>query len=111
MQNNIKKYGLLGYPLGHSLSHFIHRRIFQLCGITDCEYELYEVKPDELSLKGGAIQELSGFNVTIPYKTQIIPFLDRLDQSAEQYGAVNCVKYIERSSEYIGYNTDGYGFK
>jgi len=113
MQNigNIKKYGLLGYPLGHSLSHFIHRRIFQLCGITDCEYDLYEVKPDELSLKGGSIKELSGFNVTIPYKTQIIPFLNRLDASAEQYGAVNCVKYIERDGEYIGYNTDGYGFK
>jgi len=108
---SIRKYGLLGYPLGHSLSHFIHRRIFELCGISGCEYELYEVKPDELSLKGGAIQELSGFNVTIPYKTQIIPFLDRLDPGAEHYGSVNCVKFDEANQNYIGYNTDGYGFK
>ncbi|MCL1789390.1 MAG: shikimate dehydrogenase [Oscillospiraceae bacterium] len=106
----IRKFGLLGYPLGHSVSDYIHRRIFELCGITDCEYNLYEVNPDELSLKGGLMKELHGFNVTIPYKTAIIPFLDRLDETASGYGSVNCVKYHEDFGEYVGYNTDGYGF-
>jgi shikimate dehydrogenase len=86
-----------------------------MCGLTDsCEYKLYEVNPDELSFRGDSIRELSGFNVTIPYKTEIIPYLDRLDESAKGYGAVNCVKVFENSaegkSEHIGYNTDGYGF-
>jgi shikimate dehydrogenase len=106
----VKKFGLLGYPLGHSISDYIHRRIFELCGLTDCEYSLYEVNPEELSLKGGKIKELSGFNVTIPYKSRIIPFLTRLDESAARYEAVNCVRYLESTGEYIGYNTDVHGF-
>jgi shikimate dehydrogenase len=109
----IRKYGLLGYPLGHSLSDYIHRRIFEMSGLADeCEYKLYEVSPDELSLKGGVLLGLSGFNVTIPYKTEIVRYLDRLDTSATAYGAVNCVKVFERDgkNEYVGYNTDGYGF-
>ncbi|MCL2754729.1 MAG: shikimate dehydrogenase [Oscillospiraceae bacterium] len=117
MNQNVKKYGLLGYPLGHSLSDYIHRRIFELCGLEDkCEYALYEVAPEELSLKGQNLRELQGFNVTIPYKTEIIPFLDKLDASAADYGAVNCVKIFEtddglgKKSHRIGYNTDGYGF-
>ena len=106
----MNKYGLLGSPLGHSVSDYIHRRIFELCGMSDCEYNLYEVNPNELSLKGELIKELNGFNVTIPYKTAIIPFLDRLDDTALSYGAVNCVKYHDETNEYVGYNTDGYGF-
>ncbi|MCL2633295.1 MAG: shikimate dehydrogenase [Oscillospiraceae bacterium] len=101
------KYGLLGYPLEHSISPFIHRRIFELMGLDHCEYALYEVKPDMLSHEAERIKELQGFNVTIPYKVQIIPFLDELDESAKRYGAVNCVK---SSDSIIGYNTDVYGF-
>jgi shikimate dehydrogenase len=48
--------------------------------------------------------------VTIPYKTAIIPYLNRLDETASEYGSVNCVKYNEEDGEYVGYNTDGYGF-
>ncbi|MCL1865966.1 MAG: shikimate dehydrogenase [Oscillospiraceae bacterium] len=103
-----KKFGLLGSPLGHSLSPYIHKRIFELCGMNDYEYDLYEVNPGELSFKGDCIKELSGFNVTIPYKTEIIPYLNRLDKSAERYGAVNCVNF--NGNEHIGYNTDGFGF-
>jgi shikimate dehydrogenase len=109
----VRKYGLLGYPLGHSLSDYIHRRIFEMSGLEDeCEYKLYEVNPDELSLKGDSLRGLDGFNVTIPYKTEIVRFLDRLDVSASAYGAVNCVKVLEHDGkrEYVGYNTDGYGF-
>ncbi|MCL1832199.1 MAG: shikimate dehydrogenase [Oscillospiraceae bacterium] len=112
----MRKYGLLGYPLGHSLSDYIHRRIFEMCGLTDeCEYNLYEVNPDELSFKGDKIRELSGYNVTIPYKTEILPYLTRLDASAASYGAVNCVKTLETRDEdgkvqHVGHNTDGFGF-
>ena len=111
-----KKFGLLGYPLGHSLSDYIHKRIFELCEIEDeCEYALYEINPDSLKDGEGTIaqiRELSGFNVTIPYKTEIIPYLTRLDKSADVYGAVNCVKVDNRgvTPELVGYNTDGYGF-
>ncbi|MDR0222975.1 MAG: shikimate dehydrogenase [Oscillospiraceae bacterium] len=103
----MRKFGLLGYPLEHSVSPFIHKRLFALAGLTDCEYGLYEVKPDELAVKAGEIKELQGFNVTIPYKVEIIPYLDGLDESASRYGAVNCVK-TEGGS--VGYNTDVYGF-
>ncbi|MCL2037174.1 MAG: shikimate dehydrogenase, partial [Oscillospiraceae bacterium] len=107
----MKKFGLLGYPLGHSLSPFIHSRFFQLCGIgeiAEYEYKLYEVSPGELSLKGSDIKQLNGFNVTIPYKTEIIPYLARLDSSAQRYNSVNCVNF--EGNEYVGYNTDVYGF-
>ena len=104
----MKKFGLLGYPLGHSISDFVHRRIFELCGLTDCEYDLYEVEPTELALWSDRLKQLHGFNVTIPYKSEIIPYLDRLDTTAAKYGAVNCVKFVERSYEHIGYNTDAY---
>jgi shikimate dehydrogenase len=108
----MKKFGLLGYPLQHSISHFIHRRFFALNGLTDYEYDLYEVNPEELSFRGDCIKQLNGFNVTIPYKLEIVPYLNRLDISAERYGAVNCVGLEEsaRGTEFIGYNTDGYGF-
>jgi shikimate dehydrogenase len=105
---NMQKFGLLGYPLGHSVSPYIHSRLFHFCGLTDREYSLYEINPDQLSFKGDCIRQLTGFNVTIPYKLEIIPFLHRLDSSAERYGAVNCVHFD--GAEYIGYNTDGYGF-
>ena len=109
----VKKFGLLGYPLGHSMSNYIHKRIFEMCELVDCKYALYEIKPDELSSMGERLRELHGFNVTIPYKTQIIPYLDRLDESAAVYGSVNCVTLHETDAgkpRYIGYNTDGYGF-
>jgi shikimate dehydrogenase len=76
--------------------------------LADYDYELYEVNPNELKINADVIKELNGFNVTIPYKLEIIPYLDRLDESAARYGSVNCVCYNDL--EYTGYNTDGYGF-
>jgi len=103
----MRKFGLLGYPLEHSISPFIHRRLFDIGGLPDCEYGLYEIEPHELSRKAAEIKELQGFNVTIPYKVEIIPYLDYLDDSAKRYGSVNCVKTLDGA---VGYNTDVYGF-
>ncbi|MCL2696580.1 MAG: shikimate dehydrogenase [Oscillospiraceae bacterium] len=94
----MKKFGLMGYPLGHSLSPLIHSEIFKRTGY-DGEYSLYETKPENFDV----LSSLTGFNVTIPYKEAIIPYCKRLDDSAS-CGAVNCVR------DKTGYNTDVYGF-
>ncbi|MDR2533078.1 MAG: shikimate dehydrogenase [Oscillospiraceae bacterium] len=102
----MKKYGLIGFPLGHSLSPFIHGEIFKRNGF-DCGYSLYEIRHDELESKHELLSSLAGFNVTIPLKELIIPYCERLDESAVfgKLGAVNCVK------EKTGYNTDVFGFQ
>ncbi len=100
------KFGLLGHPLGHSMSPFIHGELFKLAGV-DGVYDLYDISPQELSAKKGLLFDLDGFNVTIPYKKQIISYLDCLDQSAGRYNSVNVVKTGDKN---IGYNTDVVGF-
>ncbi|MCL2020150.1 MAG: shikimate dehydrogenase [Oscillospiraceae bacterium] len=98
-----KNYGLVGYPLGHSLSPFIHGEIFKRNNLGH-DYSLYEISPAELEKKYELLSLLDGFNVTIPLKELIIPYCESLDDSSS-CGAVNCVK------EKVGYNTDVYGFK
>lgn len=101
-------YGLIGYPLGHSLSPFIHKELFRLAGLDeeseDYKYELYEIPPETLTQKFELLKSFDGINITIPLKTQIIPFCSSLDESACVCGAVNCIY------SGIGYNTDVYGF-
>ena len=102
----MKKYALIGHPLGHSLSPRIHSRLMELAGI-EGSYELLDIPPEELENSFGKLAELDGFNATIPHKIGIIPYCDRLDASAERFGSVNCVK---NSGEKVGYNTDVFGF-
>jgi len=98
------KYGLIGHPLGHSLSPYIHERIMDAAGISG-RYELYDVQPKDFAKDMPILmRELQGFNCTIPYKTDVIPFLDSLDEAASRCQAVNTV--INRR----GYNTDRDGF-
>ncbi|MCH5199309.1 MAG: shikimate dehydrogenase [Oscillospiraceae bacterium] len=100
-------FGLIGYPLGHSLSPVIHRELFKIAGI-DGEYKLYELAPENLSEGVASLKNnLCGFNVTIPHKVEVIPFLDELDEKAALFGAVNTVKTGEKT---VGYNTDCIGF-
>lgn len=103
----MEKFGLTGYPLGHSMSPVIHRELFRLNGI-DASYELIEVSPDSLSQGVEQLKELRGFNVTIPHKTAVIPFLNGLSQRAELFGAVNTVDH--KNGILTGYNTDCFGF-
>ena len=103
----MKSFGLTGYPLGHSLSPVIHRELFKISGI-DGAYALYEISPEQLGNDIAALKNsLCGFNVTIPHKVEIIPFLDELDEKAALFSAVNTVKVGEKC---VGYNTDCIGF-
>ncbi len=92
-------FGLLGKKLGHSFSKPIHEYF------SNKEYSLYEV--DDLSTFFGEHKNLKGLNVTIPYKHEVIEYLDELSTEAKNIGAVNTI--INRSGKLIGYNTDYYG--
>lgn len=100
-------YALIGCPLGHSLSPQIHSRLFELAGIK-AEYELKEIKPEELKNSFEYLKSLTGFNITIPHKIPIIEFCTELSERAKRYGSVNCVK--NENGKRIGYNTDVLGF-
>lgn len=101
-----QKYSVIGFPIGHTMSPFIHSRLFQLSGVS-AEYSVMEIKPENLAKKFAELKQLAGFNITIPHKQTIIPYLEKLDESAAEYGAVNTVKCTDIT---IGYNTDAFGF-
>lgn len=96
------KKGLIGYPLSHSYSKLIHEDV---AGYT---YELFEVHPSEFDQFMHA-KQFDAINVTIPYKQQILPYLDELDEIAKRIGAVNTV--VNHQGKLKGYNTDYYGFQ
>lgn len=105
-------YGLIGYPLGHSFSKLYFTEKFNKENINSI-YNLFPI--ENINLVSDLISsnlDLRGFNVTIPYKQQIIPFLDEVEEEASAIGAVNVVKIIERDGKRIlkGYNSDIYGF-
>jgi len=95
------KCGLLGRKLGHSYSPQIHARL------ADYSYHIFEKEPEQLEdfLKNG---DFTGLNVTIPYKKDVIPFLDELSPVAQKMGAVNTI--VRRNGRLIGHNTDYFGF-
>lgn len=99
------KYALIGYPLGHSVSPFIHNKLFSLNRVA-AEYTNIEIAPTELDIPEFA-KEYDGFNVTIPYKTEVIPFLTELCGKAQYLKTVNTVKNV--GGRLYGYNTDADG--
>lgn len=103
----MEKYVLIGHPLGHSMSPFIHKILFEMSG-RDAEYSLKDISPENLSAEMETLNKISGYNVTIPHKISVIPFVDKLDETAERYGAVNCVN--NDKGTVVGYNTDCTGF-
>ena len=107
------KYGLIGYPLKHSFSIGYFNEKFKSENI-DAEYVNFEIPSINDFME--VIEEhpnLRGLNVTIPYKEQVIPFLDELDPDTAKIGAVNVIKIIKQPKgkvRLIGYNSDIIGF-
>ena len=108
----MKKYGLIGYPLGHSFSKNFFNEKFHSENI-DAEYVNFEIPSiKELPSVLLANPDLVGLNVTIPYKEQVISYLDELDKDAAAIGAVNVIKIVRQKgkTKLIGYNSDVIGF-
>lgn len=103
----MKKFGLIGHPLGHTLSPFIHEKLFELSGAT-AEYKVYDISPEELPGKIDFLKTLDGFNVTIPHKVSVMEYCDEVAGFASICGSVNTVKVENR--EMVGWNTDAFGF-
>lgn len=102
----MRRFALIGEHLGHSLSVPIHQAIFRHLGLED-DYRLIEIPREELPHRVAALlTALDGFNVTIPYKQDVMPMLSLIDPQAEAIGAVNTVD----CATYCGYNTDAEGF-
>ena len=104
----MNKFGLIGHPLGHSMSPLIHKRLFELSGISDASYELIDIAPEDIADSKPALSKLRGFNVTIPHKQAVIRLTDELAESAQRYDSVNCIS--NENGKFIGYNTDCDGF-
>ena len=109
-----KKYGLIGHPLGHSFSRSFFNQKFETEHV-DAEYVNFDLA-DVKELKDVLHENptLSGLNVTLPYKTQVISLLDEVDKDAKQIGAVNVIKFQKGLFGKIklkGYNSDIIGFK
>lgn len=108
----MRRYGLIGRTLGHSFSARYFSEKFLREGLSDeCRYDLFELEQiADVEQLIASTPELVGFNVTIPYKQQIIPYLDFLSDEARNIGAVNCVK-ISPEGQLTGYNTDVEGIR
>lgn len=112
-------YGLIGYPLSHSFSKKYFTEKFTKENILDCEFNAFPI--EKIELLPQLIKDnpsLKGLSITIPYKENVIPFLDELDETAKKIGAVNCIKITNitpnslRPNPHLkGYNTDAFGFR
>ena len=108
----MKKFGLIGYPLGHSFSKNFFNEKFHSENI-DAEYVNFEIPTIKDLTKVLLLNpDLVGMNVTIPYKEQVIPYLDELDPDAKEIGAVNVIKLVHQKNKtkLVGYNSDIIGF-
>lgn len=103
-----QQYAVIGHPIGHTMSPFIHERLFSLAGL-DAVYTKLDIAPDRLGAEfASTLSRLDGFNVTIPHKQAIIPLLDEIDDKAKMYGSVNTVRL--RGGVAKGFTTDPDGF-
>lgn len=105
----MKRAGVIGYPLGHSISPAVFQAAFDASGV-DARYEAWETEPDQLDGRLNALRgdDFLGGNVTIPHKEAVVPLLDRLDSTAERVRAVNTI--ANETGRLAGYNTDVAGF-
>lgn len=105
---SIKKFAVIGHPIGHTMSPFIHNRLFELSGI-EAEYTKLDIAPENLADEySKVLAKLDGYNITIPHKQNIIPLIDEIDEKAKMYGSVNTVANFDGVAK--GYTTDPDGF-
>ena len=103
------KLGLIGEVLGHSLSPVIHEKLFHKLSIPG-RYDLIEIPKDHFGeVLRDTLTACDGLNVTIPYKLDVIPFLDDISPEAKTIGAVNTI--AKADGKLVGYNTDYFGFQ
>jgi shikimate dehydrogenase len=106
----MRVFGLIGYPLSHSYSADYFNSKFRSLGLKDHIYKIFQI--ENMSEFKNLLQfepEIEGLNVTIPYKEQVLPFVNELSSEATEIGAINCIKIHER--KFTGYNTDCFGFE
>jgi shikimate dehydrogenase len=106
---NTKKVGIIGWPVGHSMSPAMHNAAFSKAQL-DYVYVPLAVQPGQLKEAVAGLKALGfvGANVTIPYKVEIMAYLDEIDCSARRVGAVNTI--VVKNGRCVGYNTDAQGF-
>jgi len=106
----LKRFALLGEPLGHSMSPALHKAIYRQLEIDDASYRTVELPQDRLKsfFTGFRVGGFDGVNITIPHKASVIDLLDEVDSKAKQINAVNCVNRV--GNKLTGYNTDVMGF-
>ena len=107
----MKKLGLLGKDISYSFSRSYFKNKFEKENINDISYENFDI--ENIDLFPSIIKNtegIKGLNVTIPYKEQVIPYLDKINKKAKAIGAVNTIR-ITKKGKLVGYNTDCYGFK
>jgi shikimate dehydrogenase len=103
------RFGLIGKNISYSFSQGYFTEKFKALGLTDHSYENFDIQSIEEVTQVFAQPHIKGLNVTIPYKEQIIPYLDELDPMAEKIGAVNTIKIANNGLK--GFNTDAHGFQ
>ena len=106
---NAKKFGLVGKNISYSFSKKYFTEKFNKLFLKEHSYEIFDLQNINDISQITTIEGLKGFNVTIPYKEQIIPFLDELSDEAQKIGAINTV--VLKDGKTIGYNTDAFGFE
>lgn len=110
IEKDKNRFGLIGKDISYSFSRGYFTKKFSDLGLEQHSYENFDL--EQIDLFKNLMEQnsdIKGFNVTIPYKEQIMPFLSKIDEEAQAIGAVNTIKIVE--NETIGYNTDVYGFQ
>ena len=109
-QNNLHLFGLLGKNISYSFSSGYFNEKFEVSALINYRYQNFDIQSIEDFPAILKLHRLRGMNVTIPYKEEIIPFLDEIDTEAQEIGAVNTIKFLE-SGKLKGFNTDVFGFQ
>ena len=106
----MKQFGLIGFPLTHSFSQKFFTKKFEKENLSDCRYDAFSIPSiDELPNILAANPELCGLNITIPYKEQVLSFLDEKSTLVKKVKACNCIKII--NGKLTGHNTDAPAFE